>query len=54
MQPVQGGAGNKRLAKKHLCKNRAPLVTLLCLPGIDATNRRADDAMLYCVILREA
>jgi transposase len=52
LQPEQADAANERLAK-HLWKHREQLLTFLWLPGIDATNWRAEHAMRFGVILRK-
>jgi transposase len=48
----KSNAANERLAK-HLWKHRDQLLTFLRVPGLDATNWRAELAMRFGVILRK-
>jgi transposase len=50
--PPKSNAANERLAK-HLWKHRDQLLTFLRVPGLDATNWRAELAMRFGVILRK-
>jgi transposase len=50
--PPKSNADNERLAK-HLWKHRDQLLTFLRVPGLDATNWRAELAMRFGVILRK-
>jgi transposase len=50
--PPKSHAANERLAK-HLWKHRDQLLTFLRVPGLDATNWRAELAMRFGVILRK-
>jgi transposase len=50
--PPKSHAANERFAK-HLWKHRDQLLTFLAVPGLDATNWRAELAMRFGVILRK-
>jgi transposase len=50
--PPKANAGNERLAQ-HLWTHRDDLFTFLRLPGLDATNWRAELAIRFGVILRK-
>jgi transposase len=50
--PPKSNAANERLAQ-HLWKHRGQLLTFLRVPGLDATNWRAELAMRFGVILRK-
>jgi transposase len=50
--PTKSNAANERLAQ-HLWKHRADLLTFLSVPGLDATNWRAELAIRFGVILRK-
>jgi transposase len=50
--PVKSNAVNERLAK-HLDHHFFELLTFLEIPGLDATNWRAELAMRFGVILRK-
>lgn len=50
--PIKSNAANECLAQ-HLWKHRDQLFTFLSLPGLDATNWRAELAMRFGVILRK-
>jgi transposase len=50
--PLKTNPDNERLAQ-HLWKHRADLFTFLDLPGLDATNWRAELAIRFGVILRK-
>ena len=50
--PPKSNAANERLAK-HLWNHRDQLLTFLSVPGLDATNWRAELAIRFGVILRK-
>jgi transposase len=50
--PLKSNAANERLAH-HLWKHRDQLLTFLHVPGLDATNWRAELAIRFGVILRK-
>jgi transposase len=50
--PTKTNPANERLAQ-HLWKHRDDLLTFLKIPGIDATNWRAELAIRFGVILRK-
>jgi transposase len=50
--PLKSNAANERLAQ-HLWNHRDQLLTFLCMPGLDATNWRAELAIRFGVILRK-
>jgi transposase len=50
--PAKSNAANERLAK-HLWNHRDQLLTFLRVPGLDATNWRAELAIRFGVILRK-
>ncbi len=50
--PLKSNAANERLAQ-HLWNHRDQLLTFLHVPGLDATNWRAELAIRFGVILRK-
>jgi transposase len=50
--PPKSNAANERLAQ-HLWNHLEQLLTFLSVPGLDATNRRAELAIRFGVILRK-
>jgi len=50
--PLKSNAANERLAQ-HLWNHREQLLTFLRVPGLDATNWRAELAIRFGVILRK-
>jgi transposase len=50
--PLKSNAANERLAQ-HLWNHRDQLLTFLRVPGVDATNWRAELAIRFGVILRK-
>src|SRR5262249_29171191 len=50
--PLKSNAANERLAQ-HLWNHREQLLTFLRMPGLDATNWRAELAIRFGVILRK-
>src|SRR5262249_5081754 len=50
--PLKSNAANERLAQ-HLWKHHEQLLTFLHVPGLDATNWRAELAIRFGVILRK-
>jgi transposase len=50
--PLKSNPANERLAQ-HLWNHRDPLLTFLWVPGLDATNWRAELAIQFGVILRQ-